>query len=357
MPIQYSASAKISYVGLDNNGGIIQQTNSWGSTDINQWDTQINLGVVLTLSASKSTGVYNSPQIAYGYPQKNDDFSRAFGPLKISGHTLQPSGSTTLSIKKTGGIAYKEGSNYVYDPNHPSTTTENAANISKIYRYYVSGSTSVIISNGNTAGYPVLDNKKYVNFTTGQLVTIGGSGTNQFTIQRIFWIPKSPTQAFIAYYGNGVYTTLVEAKNAIDTEPFIEAPNTATNAIFVAYVIMEASATNFTNVGTNNTTYIQQGGLFRNVAGIGAGGGTAVQNTLAGLSDVALSSPTYGDLLMYGNGTQWNNTKTLQGAYTLSGSLKTNDGVTLQGSLTASNLQLTNIPLSQSNGYYLNIND
>ena len=60
---------------------------------------------------------------------------------------------------------------------------------------------------------------------------------------------------------------------------------------------------------------------------------------------------------MYGNGTQWNNTKTLQGAYTLSGSLKTNDGVTLQGSLTASNLQLTNIPLSQSNGYYLNIND
>jgi hypothetical protein len=60
---------------------------------------------------------------------------------------------------------------------------------------------------------------------------------------------------------------------------------------------------------------------------------------------------------MYGNSTQWNNTKTLHGAYTLSGSLKTNDGVTLQGSLTASNLQLTNIPLSQSNGYYLNINN
>jgi hypothetical protein len=57
--------------------------------DIDQWDTQINLGVVLTLSGSKSTGVYNSPQISYGYPQKNDDFTRAFGPLKINGHVLQ----------------------------------------------------------------------------------------------------------------------------------------------------------------------------------------------------------------------------------------------------------------------------
>jgi len=165
------------------------------------------------------------------------------------------------------------------------------------------------------------------------LTTIGGGGGNNFTIQRIFWIPKSPTNAFIAYYGNGVYTTLVEAKNAIDTEPFTEAPNTATNAIFVAYVIMEASATNFTNVGSNNTTYIQEGGLFRSVGGIGASGGTSISNTLAGLSDVSISSPSYGDLLMYGNGTQWNNTKTLNGNYTLSGSLRTNDGITGSGLL------------------------
>ena len=326
-PIQYSGSAKITYVGIDNTGQIIQQTVPWGTNNINQYDTSINLGVVLTLSGSKSTGVYNSPQISYGYPQKNDDFTRAFGPLKLSGHVLQASGSTTLSIKKTGGSAYKEGSNYLYDPNHPSSTSENAINTSKIYRYYLSGSTAIINTGLNNVGFSALDNTKYVNLTTGQLVTIGGGGNNSYTIQRVFWIPKSPTNAFIAYYGNGVYTTLVEAKNAIDTEPFTEAPNTATNAIFVAYVIMEASATNFTNVGGNNTTYIQAGGLFRSVGGIGASGGSAVSNTLAGLSDVSISSPTYGDLLMYGNGTQWNNTKTLQGAYIISGSLKTTGNI------------------------------
>ena len=327
IPIQYSASAKITYVGLDNTGGIIQQTVPWATNDPDQYDDSISLGVVLTLSGSKSTGTYNSPQISYGYPQKNDDFSRAFGPLKISGHVLQASGSTTLSIKKTGGRAYKEGSNYLYNPNHPSTTDENNINTSKIYRYHLSGSTPIIDTGTNNVGYSELDNKKYVNLTTGQLVTIGGSGNNHFTIQRIFWVPNSPTNAFIAYYGNGVYTTLIEAKNAIDTEPFTEAPNTATNAIFVAYVIMEASATNFTNVGSDNTTFIQQGGLFRSVGGIGASGTAPVSNTLAGLSDVSISSPSYGDLLMYGNGTQWNNTKTLHGAYTISGSLKTSGNI------------------------------
>ena len=351
-PITYSGSAKISYVGIDNTGQIIQQTVPWGTNNVNEWDTSINLGVVLTLSGSVSTGVYNSPQISYGYPQKNDDFTRAFGPLKISGHTLQASGSTTLSIKKTGGVAYKEGSNYPYDPNHPSTTNENAINTSKIYRYYISGSTAVINSGVANAGFSVLDNKKYVNLTTGTLTTIGGSGNNHFTIQRIFWIPKSPTNAFIAYYGNGVYSTLVEAENAIDTEPFSEAPNTAANAIFVAYVIMEASATNLTTAGTS---YIQQGGLFRSVGGVGASGGSAISNTLAGLSDVSISSPSYGDLLMYGNGTQWNNTKTLHGDYTISGSLKTNNSITAVN-LTSSNLKISNLS-NNSTGYFLSVDN
>jgi hypothetical protein len=197
-----------------------------------------------------------------------------------------------------------------------------------------------------------LDNKNYVNTNTGQLVSVSGGGNNQFTIQRIFWIPNSPTQAFIAYYGNGVYGTLLEAKNAIDTEPFTEAPNTALNAIFLAYVIMEGDATNLTTAGKS---YIQQGGLFRSVGGIGASGTSPVPTTLASLSDVAINSPTYGDLLMYGSGTQWNNTKTLQGNYTISGSLKTNDGVTAVN-LTSSKLKVSNLT-NNSTGYFLSVDN
>ena len=322
IPIIYSSSAQITYVGIDSTGQIVQQTNAWGSADIDQWDAEINLGVVLHLSGSVSTGVFNSPQISYGYPQKTDDFIRAFGSLKISGHTIQASGST-LGITKTGGVAFREGANYNINPNHPSSVVENAITSSKIFRYYLSGSIPIIDTGVNNAGYPTLDITKYNN--NGTLTSLSGSGASQFTIQRVFWIPNSPTNAFIVYYGNSVYGTLLDAQNGVNTEAFTEAPNTALNAIFTAYVITEGDCTDLITTGKST---IVQGGLFRSVGGIGAGGTSPATTDLNSLSDVAIAGPSQGDLLIYGNGTQWVNSKTLVGAYTLSGSLVTNDGIT-----------------------------
>jgi hypothetical protein len=320
-PITNSGSAKITYVGLDNTGQIVQQTNAWGSTDINQWDTQINLGVVLHLSGSVSTGVFNSPQISYGYPQKTDDFTRAFGPLKISGHTLQASGSG-LSIQKTGGVSFREGANYYINPNHPSTVVENAITASKIYRYYMSGSTPIIDTGVGNAGYTTLDITKYND--NGVLTSL--TGANKFTLQRVFWIPNSPTNAFLVYYGNAVYGTLIDAQNGVNTEAFTEAPNTALNAIQLATIVIESDSSNLT---TANKCTIVQAGLFRSVGGIGSGGTTPVVTSLDSLSDVAITGPSQGDLLIYGNGTQWVNSKILSGSYKLTGSLSTNDGVSV----------------------------
>lgn len=322
-PITYSGSAKITFVGINNVGEIVQQTNAWGSTDINQWDNQIELGVVLHLSGSVSSGVFNSQQISYGIPQQTDDFFRSFGPLKISGHTLQASGSSpTLSIKKTGGSAYREGANYVINPNHPSTVVENDFNTSKIYRYYLSGSTPIIDTGIDNAGYTTIDNNYYVDTTTGLLDTVGNSN---WTIQRVFWIPNSPTNAFIVYYGNAIYSTLLDAVNAKDSEPFAESPNTTLNAIFVGYIIIEGGVGK--DLLNSNECTIIQGGLFRNIGGIGSSGTAPVSTTLSGLSDVALSGLSLGDLLVYGGG-QWNNNKTLTGNYIVSGSLSVTTGIT-----------------------------
>jgi hypothetical protein len=331
IPITNSGSAKLTYVGIDNTGTPVQQVVPWGSTDINQFDTQINLGVVLHLSGSVSTGVFSSPQISYGQPQKADDFFRAFGPLKISGHTLSPSGSSpTLSIKKTGGNAYKEGANYRFNANHPSTTVENDINVSKIYRYYLSGSTPVIDTGVGAAGYTAIDNTQYVDTTTGNLATVGNSN---WSIQRVFWIPNSPTNAFIVYYGNARYSTLLNAVNAKDSEPFVEAPNTATNAIFLGYIIIEGgSGRDLLNA---SETTIIPGGLFRSVGGVGSSGTSPVSNTLAGLSDVSIPGRTAGDLLYY-NGSQWVNSKGLTGNYSITGSLGVSGSITANLTGTAS---------------------
>ena len=320
-PITNSGSAKITYVGISSAGAVIQQTVPWGTNDINQWDNSIALGVVLHLSGSVSTGVFNSPQISYGGFQKTDDFFRAFGPLKISGHTLRASGSSpTLSIIKDAGTSYREGANYVNNANHPSTVVENSINTSKIYRYYISGSTPVIDTGVGNAGYTAIDSKYYVDTTTGTLALVGGA---YWSIQRVFWVPNSPTNAFIVYYGNDRYRSLVDATNARDSEPFIEAPNTAQNAIFVGYIIIQGGGSGIPARDLLNASEatIIPAGLFRNVGGIGSSGTNFVSTTLAGLADVSLSGNTPGDLLVYGTGTFWNNKKQLTGSYGLTGSL------------------------------------
>ncbi len=324
LPIYYSgSSAKITYVGVDAAGTIVQQTVPWGQNDINEWDSKITLGVVLHLSGSVSSGVFNAPQISYGGQQKSDDFFRAFGPLKISGHTLQVSGSNpTLSIKKSEGRSYREGANYVLNPNHPSTVVEGAANTSKIYRYHLSGSVPIIDIGVGGAGYTAIDNTKYYNTATGLLATVSGG---KYSLQRVFWVPNSPTQAFIVYYGNAVYNSLADAADAQFHETFVEAPNTALNAIFIGYIAVQGgSGVSLTDPAAAT---IIQGGLFRSVGGTGASGTTPVSNTLAGLSDVALTGLSTGDLLVYGIGTQWNNSRTLTGHYGLSGSLNVQSGV------------------------------
>jgi hypothetical protein len=320
-PITNSGSAKITYVGIKSDGTVQQQVVPWGTNDINQWDDSISLGVVLHLSGSVSTGVFNAPQISYGGQQKADDFFRAFGPLKISGHTLKASGSSpTLSIIKDAGTSYREGANYTINANHPSTVVENSISVSKIYRYHLSGSTPVIDTGVNNAGYTQIDNKNYVDTTTGTLALVGGA---YWSIQRVFWVPNSPTNAFIVYYGNDRYRSLVDATNARDSEPFIEAPNTAQNAIFVGYIIIQGggSGTPARDLLNASEATIIPAGLFRNVGGIGSSGTNFVSTTLAGLADVSLSGNAPGDLLVYGTGTTWNNTKLLTGSYGLSGSL------------------------------------
>jgi hypothetical protein len=351
LPITYSGSAKITYIGVDNTGTVIQQTNPWGSTDINQWDNSISIGVVLTLSGSVSTGIFNSPQISYGPAQKTDDFFRAFGPLKISGHTLQASGST-MSIIKSAGSSYREGANYVNNPNHPSTVVENSINTSKIYRYYLSGSTPIIDTGVANAGYTVIDPTKYVN-TSGQLATVPTNGANlRYTIQRVFWISNSPTNAFIVYYGSTLYASLLDASNGIGTEPFTEAPNTAQNSILIGYIIVAGNATDLTNA---SQATIVQGGLFRNVGGIGSSGTNFVSATLAGLSDVSVASRTQGDLLVYGNAGAWNSTKQLTGSYAITGSLSIGSSNITTNTITSavgSNTIFTQVTGSYSSAFY-----
>jgi hypothetical protein len=281
----FTSSFQQVFVGIDSTNNIFAQGAPFNN---GQFDNVINIGGVFFQNGSTINAVKTQPSVAYGFEQQQNIFNRAFGPLKLSGYTLAPSGSSTLGLIVGSGTAYAPGSNYAIDPNEPSYTVDNGTNISKIFRYRQSGSNWVYDTNAG-AGYTAIDPGNYSN--NGVLTTVQ---PNDWSIQRVFWFPNSVVKAIVVYYGNASYSTEAEAIANINIESFVEAPNTAANAVYLGAIVIKGSG--LLTVPADFT--IVPGGLFRQVGGSG-GGGSIVTQTLSGLSDVSISGPTSGQALVY----------------------------------------------------------
>lgn len=294
----FTSSFQQVFVGIDSTNNIFAQGTPFSN---GQFDTVINIGGIFFQNGSTINAVKTQPSTAYGFEQQQNIFNRAFGPLKLSGYTLSPSGSSAYGLVVGSGTAYAPGSNYAIDPNEPSYTVDNGTNISKIFRYRQSGSAWVYDTNGG-AGYTEINPGQYSN--NGVLTTVQ---PNDWSIQRVFWFPNSVVKAIVVYYGNQSYSTEADAIANVQFESFVEAPNTAANAIYLGAIIIRGNGV-FT---TPADFKIQPGGLFRQVGGAG-GGGSIITQTLAGLSDVAISGQTNGQPLVYNSTAgKWVNQSTL----------------------------------------------
>jgi hypothetical protein len=292
-----SSSYDQSFVAVLSDGTIGVQGTPYENGDYN---TRIPIGVVVHQNRSTINAVQTFPGVAYGWKQRSFDFIRAFGPLKISGYILAPSGSSTRSLVLGGGRAWVDGRNYTIDPNQPSYIQE-AVGIatSKIYRYRQSGSGWAYDTNGG-AGYTDIDPTQYS--LNGVLTPVP---TNDWTIQRVFYFPNSGTKAFYIYYGNDHYSTEAAALAAVGTEPFSESPNTLANALYIGYMLLRHNA-NFTNAASFT---IYEAGLFRGggTGGTGGGGGGGA-TALSALTDVQVGSITSGQALVYNSvDSKWEN--------------------------------------------------
>lgn len=315
----YSGSGQVTYVSIDDTGAILQNNATPNAT---QYKDRITLGRVLHLSGAVTTGFTSSPSTGYAATSNNQDFFRSFGPLKVSGHVLAASGST-ISITKTSGDSYSEGRNYTSNANEPNyilAADDYNITTTKIYYEYVSGSTIIIDSGIANAGYSALIPNKYVN--NGVLTTISPTN-NKFTVQRVYWFPKSSTRALYIYYGNTIYNTIDEALLAVAVEPlFIEGDNTKAAAIYVGAVVLEADASDLT---ITTKARIVQGGLFRG-SGVGSGGGGASATPPGG----ATHAVQYNDTGAFNGSTSFTydtTTLALTGAFNVSGNVSINGGI------------------------------
>ena len=348
--LTYVTSSLITYIGINPTGGIIQQTSPFTLTADSDY---ITIGRVLHQSGSVTNGVSTQPVVSYGTNHWQDDFTRAFGPLKVSGHILAASGST-LGITKTAGDSYVIGRNYTTDPNNPNnitSTTDTAVTVSKIYRAYVSGSTLRLDTGVNNAGYTTIDPTQYNH--TGTLASVGASDAS---IQRVYWYPNTVSRAFTVYYGSATYADPPGGTNALDvaqqniaSENFVEGENTAGAAILVGYILALGSATDLSN--TAQARFIQAG--VSRGAGAGGGGGVVAGATTAAGLDTYVQFNDGGSTFGGDAGLTYNKTTdTLSGVVaqftTITGSTITGS-TALFTTLTASAISANSIPAFGAN--------
>lgn len=184
------------------------------------------------------------------------------------------------------------GRNYAYDPNNPSVLSDGAKADCSFYYYYRNGS----------GGFVTDITKTEINPTgwddgTGTLPT---APNGKYTIQRIFFYPKTPDILGV-YYGRATYVSIAEAAANLNIEEFSEIENTRTNAIFLGYLIVKAGASSLQNTAD---ALILQSGTFRSTT---SGGGSVAIN-LDDLTDVTISNIQDNDLIIYDSATQqWSN--------------------------------------------------
>jgi len=262
--LDYISSSQVTYISINASGTIQQSTTA---PTITQYRDRIILGRVLHQTGSVTNGVLVIPAVTYGSTNNLLDFTRAFGPLKISGHVLAASGST-LSLTKTAGDSYAEGRNYTSDPESPNIITsanDAALTVSKIYRQYLNVSGNIVTDTGiGLAGHTTIDPTQYN--TGGTLAAVGNS---EWTNQRVYWFPKAVNRALFVYYGQEKYPTFSDALAAISVETFTEGSNTAGSAIFVGTITVRGNASSLTATDAR----ITPSGLHRGASGGGGGGG------------------------------------------------------------------------------------
>jgi hypothetical protein len=229
-----------------------------------------------------STG---SPITAYGTVDALRQYVISKGGINLSG--MEFIGRVgDFSFDNTSGIGLRFGAEYLIDKNNPDMPEAAAQTPVGFIRNVYTNAAGDLISISSTG----IDVTQYNN--NGVLAAV--SPIARFQVFKLFYFYGS--NATFAYSGNALYSTLQDAIDSVNTETWIEHPNTR-EAAPRGYFAIAGSA-----VDTSSGTYIpgpnERGGL----SGGGAGGTTTLQEAYNNGSSIILNS-TDGNVLIQDDAT------------------------------------------------------
>jgi hypothetical protein len=319
--------------------GVLHQQATYYTDD--QVENNIVIGALVHPTRSYISLARTIPNVGYATDKQYEQFIRAFGPMKVDGHTIQANGAN-LSLNRTSGTAFILGRNYKTDPNNPSVVSDNAKTEAQIWRYYRGATAGTFVTQ---TGFTGIDPANYDN-GSGTLAAV--SPSTPFTIQRVFFYPNTPDVLGV-YYGRSQYASLPEAAKNIHLEDFTEITNTKTNAVLTAFVIAKYNTTDLAADILADNARIIQAGQFRTTS---SGGGSVATN-LDDLTDVTITSVQDDDVLIYDTATsQWLNTPLAHiGVRSVNGLTGAIVSVAVTGSNTFTGLQTMTAGITASHLY------
>ena len=163
------------YLAVDINGVIHQSSVLFTPTQTRDW---IPIGNIVHSNKTFINLFNNSTHVAMSPANQLGDLMDGMGAFNINGNVFSPNG-TNLSINKTLGNIFKQGSNYFVDMKDPHTLMLAALNAPSNIRYRLSNG----FEYSNTS---VIDPGYYDNqgLTSAARVSTGGNTT--WSIQRIY---------------------------------------------------------------------------------------------------------------------------------------------------------------------------
>lgn len=221
---------------VDSAGTVIQQANVPGNT---QMRTHIFLGN--TGQAFGTIFIDESRPVILQQPANQlVDLMESLGPFRLSSVDITANGANRLLDQSSGTMFSRAFNHYAgpvqtNDPHVASLVSQTPA----VWRY----------SLRNTTDFSIISSAlDPANFDSAGVLTPVGGGANTSTIQRVYaFAARNSTEQLAIQYGQGTYSSLTAAVNAIGAGNFVQNPAFGNTVALVAYIAVVRSATNLSD--------------------------------------------------------------------------------------------------------------
>jgi len=222
------ATNLITFVGISSSGTLVESTTKWTPQ---QRRSLIPLGVAVHVNLTAVDVVNNEQQTSYNIGSQLTDLAEAIGFFNVDGNVVSANGAN-LSVNKSEGDMFKNGSNYHNDADNPNVITLAALSAATFQYRFSNG------DNGTTGTSIDPDN---LDDGAGGHTAVGN---NKWSIQRFYSFTSNNLKV---QKGVAEYNSLDSAVNAISTESYITEPSIEANGLLRGWLIVAKGATDLSD--------------------------------------------------------------------------------------------------------------